>query len=325
MKEIAIKKIFVTGGAGFIGSNFIRFILNKYKDYYVLNFDKLTYAGNRNNLKSFARDPRYKFVKGDICDKRRVERVARGCSAIVNFAAESHVDRSIKRPTGFLRTNIDGVQSLLEVTNRCRIPRFIQISTDEVYGSITKGYYKEDAPLRPSSPYSASKAAADLLCIAYRATYKTPVIITRSSNNFGQYQYPEKIIPLFITNALEGKRLPVYADGLNRRDWIYVLDNCAAIDVVLHKGKIGQIYNVGGGNERTNLDITRFILKMMKMPKRLIKFVKDRPGHDRRYALNCKRIKKLGWRPRCDFNKALELTIQWYKENEWWWRPLKVL
>ncbi|MDB4349463.1 dTDP-glucose 4,6-dehydratase [Omnitrophica bacterium] len=318
-----MKNILITGGAGFIGSNFIRFFLNKYGDYNVINLDKLTYAGCKSSLKDVEKDPRYRFVKGDICDKSIVEKAAEGCDTIINFAAESHVDRSIKEPADFLNTNIDGVQTLLDVVNKYKIPRFIQISTDETYGSIPKGHSGEGDPLRPSSPYAASKAAADLLCHSYYITYNTPVVIIRSSNNFGEYQFPEKVIPLFITNALEDKKVPLYADGSNMRDWIYVLDNCEAIDCVRQNGKIGEIYNAGGGNEKKNLELTHMILKALGKSEKLIQFVADRPGHDKRYGLSSEKIKSLGWKSRYDFSKALESTVQWYKDNEWWWKPLR--
>lgn len=320
-----MKKILITGGAGFIGSNFTRYFLNKYSDYRIVNLDKLTYAGNRDNLRDIEKDPRYTFVKGDICSMDTVEKAAKGCQAIINFAAETHVDRSIIKPDDFINTNIRGVHRLLEITNKYKIPKFVQISTDEVYGSRIKGYFKEGDSLSPSSPYSASKAAADLLCYSYYVTYKTPVMITRSTNNFGQFHFPEKVIPLFITNAIDNKALPVYADGMNRRDWIYVLDNCEAVDCVFRKGKPGEIYNIAGGNEMANIRLTRLVLRMMNKPDKLIKFVKDRPGHDKRYALNCSKIKRLGWRPKYDFEEALKITVQWYKKNEWWWRPLRIL
>ncbi len=318
-----MKKILITGGAGFIGSNFIRYFLNKYSGYEIINLDKLTYAGNKNSLRDIEKDLRYRFVRGDICDKRMVERTVKGCDAVVNFAAESHVDRSIKSADEFLRTNIDGVQLLLDAVNRFKVPRFLQVSTDEVYGSINRGSFKEKDRLNPSSPYAASKASADLLCMAYYTTYATPVIITRSTNNFGEFQYPEKIIPLFITNAFEDRRLPLYADGMNKRDWIYVMDNCEAIDSVLQKGTTGEIYNIGSASEKTNLELTHMILKRMNKPRGLIKFVKDRLGHDKRYSLDCSKIRRLGWRPRYSFDKAIEATVDWYRTNDWWWRPLK--
>ncbi|MBL7068744.1 MAG: dTDP-glucose 4,6-dehydratase [Candidatus Omnitrophica bacterium] len=318
-----MRKILVTGGAGFIGSNFIRYILNKHNDCYIINLDKLTYAGNRNNLKDIYRDPRYKFVKGDICDRFVVDRLAKECDTIINFAAESHVDRSIKKAASFVESNINGVRVLLDAAKKYKVPRFLQISTDEVYGSIIKGHSKEGDPLRPSSPYAATKAAADLLCLSYITTYKIPIIITRSSNNFGEYQFPEKIMPLFITNLHEDKKVPLYADGMNRRDWIYVLDNCEAIDCVLEKGRTGEIYNIGAGSEKTNLELTHLILKVMNKPMSFIQHVEDRPGHDKRYGLDCKKLKQLGYKPRYDFYKALEFTVEWYRDNEWWWRPLK--
>jgi dTDP-glucose 4,6-dehydratase len=312
-------RLLVTGGAGFIGNNFIRYILNKYKDYFIINLDKLTYAGCLDNLKDVQNNPRYKFVHGDICDPVVVKKLMKSCDVVVNFAAESHVDRSIKDPSSFIKTNFTGVYNLLEIAKKSNIKKFIQISTDEVYGSILSGSFKEDSPLNPSSPYSASKASADLLALSYYTTFKLPVLITRSSNNFGPYQYPEKIIPLFTTNALQGKSLPVYGTGKNIRDWIYVEDNCRGIDLVLHKGKIGEIYNIGGGNEKSNIEITNLILKYLNKPKSLITFVKDRLGHDFRYSLNCDKIKKLGFKPKYDFETALRRTIEWYINNKSWW------
>jgi len=316
-------RIMVTGGAGFIGSNFIRHILKKYPDYEVVNMDKLTYCGNPENLKDVEGDPRYRFVRGDIKDRESVARAMDGCDVVVNFAAESHVDRSIKNPNHFVKTNVHGTMTLLRTAKDKAISTFLQIGTDEVYGSIDSGSFTEKSVLNPRSPYSASKAGADLLSLSFYATYKLPVVVTRSSNNFGPYQYPEKIIPLFITNALENKKLPVYADGMNVRDWLYVLDNCEAIDVVLHKGSPGEIYNVSSGNEITNIELTRRILEYTGKDEGLIRFVKDRPGHDKRYALDCDRIKALGWRPRHDFETALKDTIKWYRENESWWKRLK--
>lgn len=317
-----MKKLLITGGAGFIGSNFIRHILNKYKDYSIVNLDKLTYCGNLENLKDIEKDGRYKFVKGDIADDKLVREVIKRCDVIVNFAAETHVDRSIIDPYSFVRTNIVGTHVLLEAAKANCVERFIQISTDEVYGSIDNGSFRESDLLLPNSPYSAAKAGADLLARSYFITFKLPVIITRSSNNFGPYQYPEKIIPLFITNAIDGKELPLYADGMNVRDWLFVLDNCEAIDMVLHKGREGEIYNIGGGTETTNLELTNSILSILGKDKSLIKFVNDRPGHDKRYSLDITKIKSLGWKPKHDFKSSLGLTVDWYKKNEDWWRRL---
>lgn len=315
--------LLITGGAGFIGSNFIRHILKRYHDYKILNLDKLTYAGNLDNLQDIEHNPNYEFVKGDICDFNLIDRISKGKDAILNFAADTHVDRSIHSADNFLKTNLFGAYQLLESARANNIKRFIQISTDEAYGSIEKGSFDESSPLFPSSPYSASKAAADMLALSYFKTYHTPVIITRSSNNFGHYQYPEKIIPLFITNAFEDKPLPLYGGGLNVRDWLYVLDNCEAIDLVLHKGKAGEIYNIGADCEKTNKELTETILKKLAKPANLVKFVTDRPGHDRRYSLNCDKIHKLGWRPRYNFDEALSLTIEWYRDNKLWWQKIK--
>ena len=316
-------KILVTGGAGFIGSNFVRYMLNKYPDYGIVNLDKLTYAGRRENLKDLENNPRYKFIHGDICDAKVVREAIADCDKVINFAAESHVDRSIISPSEFIRTNVHGTYVLLETAKEQKISLFCQISTDEVYGSRAQGSFKESDTLHPSSPYSASKAAADLLANSYHTTFNLPIVIVRSTNNFGAYQYPEKIISLFITNILQGKSLPLYAKGENIRDWIYVLDNCAAIDFVAHKGKIGEIYNVAGHNEIANIELTRLILKIMGKGERLIEFVKDRPGHDLRYALNCSKIKQLGWSPKYKFQTALEETVNWYKANPKWWRAIK--
>ena len=317
-----MKRLLVTGGAGFIGSNFIRHILNKYGDYHVTNLDNLTYCGNLDNLKDIEKDKRYKFVKGDITDARVVEKPVKECDCVINFAAETHVDRSITDASAFVKTNVFGTYTLLEAVRKYCTKLYIQISTDEVYGSVLKGSSKESDPLEPNSPYSASKAGADLLARSYFVTYGLPVIITRSSNNFGPYQYPEKIIPLFITNLLQNKKVPLYADGKNVRDWLYVADNCEAIDVVMHKGKAGEIYNIGIGGETTNIELTRAILKLLGKDEGMIEFVLDRPGHDKRYALDITKLKGLGWTPKRDFKSALKLTIEWYKNNESWWRKL---
>ena len=319
-------RVLVTGGAGFIGSNFIRHVLTKHSDWEIINFDKLTYAGNLENLADIANDSRYSFVKGDICEAEAVEKVVRwlgGSGMIVNFAAETHVDRSILSAGSFVQTDVFGTYVLLEAVKKIGISRYIHVSTDEVYGSIEKGSFTEESPLHPNSPYAASKSGGDLLVRAYRETYGLPVIITRSSNNYGPYHYPEKVIPLFITNALEGKKLPLYGDGKNVRDWLYVKDNCEAIDLVLQKGQPGEVYNIGGGNERQNIEITKFILKEMGLSEDFIEPVKDRPGHDRRYSLDCSKVKKLGWQPRTNFEEGLRQTIKWYQANQAWWKRIK--
>jgi len=316
-------KILITGGAGFIGSNFIRHILGKYKDYEIVNLDKLTYAGNPTNLKDIEKDNRYTFIKGDICDEKVVDKAMKDCRIAVNFAAESHVDRSIEKPESFIQTNFNGTYVMLETARKTGVEKFMQISTDEVYGSIQEGSFTEESPFLPNSPYSASKASADLLARSYYKTYKFPVLITRSSNNFGPYQYPEKVIPLFIANAFEGRRIPLYGDGLNVRDWLYVLDNCEAIDLVLHKGKSGEAYNIGGGTEVNNLKLTKLLLGILDKPESLIEFVKDRLGHDRRYSLDCAKIRELGWKPAHDFETALKETVAWYENNKNWWMKLK--
>jgi len=319
-------KMFVTGGAGFIGSNFIRHILNKYANYEVINFDKLTYAGNLDNLKDIENNSRYKFVKGDICDKTAVAETAKDCDAIINFAAETHVDRSISKDDDFLKTDIYGVKVLLEAARDLKIKKMIHISTDEVYGDMAGGgFAKETDKLHPSSPYSASKAGGEMLCMAYARTYGVPVVITRSSNNYGPYQYPEKIIPLFIANLLEGKKVPVYGDGGQIRDWLYVLDNCEAIDLVLHKGQAGEIYNIGANQnpEIDNLNLTKQIVFACGRDESFIERVKDRPGHDKRYAIDTRKIRDLGWEPKISFDKGLTKTIDWYKTNKEWWKKIK--
>lgn len=317
------RRILITGGAGFIGSNFIRYMLHKYDDYEFVNLDILTYCGNPRNLEDIQDDPRYSFIHGDIKDPDIAKNAMQGCDAVVNFAAESHVDRSINNPNQFIKTNVHGVLNLLRIAKDIGIDRFVQIGTDEVYGSIDKGSFTEGSTLNPRSPYSASKAGADLLALSFYTTYKLPVVVTRSSNNFGPYQYPEKVIPLFITNAIENKKLPVYADGMNIRDWVYVLDHCSAIDLVLHKGKIGEAYNVSTGNEITNIELTRRILRFVGKSEDLIEFVKDRPGHDKRYSMKYSKIQALGWEPGHDFDRALDETVEWYKKNTQWWKPLK--
>ncbi len=317
-------KLLITGGAGFIGSNFIRYIFDKYPDYKIINLDKLTYAGNLENLRDIENNPNYAFIKGDICDQKIVDQiVSRQPEAIINFAAESHVDRSILNPQSFIKTDILGTQTLLEAAKKRKIKRFIQISTDEVYGSIKKGFFTEESPLRPNNPYSASKTAADLMARAYQQTFDLPVIITRSSNNFGPYAYPEKLIPLFVTNLLEEKKVSVYGDGQQIRDWLYVIDNCAGIDFVLHHGQIGEIYNISGNNERTNLEITQIILDQLGKDESSIEYVQDRPGHDRRYALDSTKLQKMGWRSRYQFEEAMAKTVQWYVDNKDWWERIK--
>jgi len=318
-------RLLVTGGAGFIGSNFIRYMMSRY-DYQLINLDKLTYAGNLENLDDVKDDPRYAFVRGDIADLSCVKEIfSNKIDVLINFAAESHVDRSIEDSSAFIRTNVEGTRVLLEAARRYGVERFVQISTDEVYGSLgQQGCFTEESPLNPSSPYSASKAAADLLAMAYFKTYNLPVIVTRCSNNYGPYQFPEKLIPLMITNALEDKPLPVYGDGLNVRDWLHVRDHCAALDIIMHRGRPGEIYNIGGNNERKNIEIVRRILKELGKPASLITFVQDRPGHDRRYAIDAAKLRReLNWRPSYTFEQGLKETIKWYCENKRWWQKIK--
>jgi len=319
-------KILVTGGAGFIGSNFIYYMLEKYPDYYIINLDLLTYCGNLENLKEIENNPNYKFVKGDISDKDLVDKIVfeNEIDYIINFAAESHVDRSIQDSKIFLESNIIGTQNLLEIAKKYhekgQIKKYIQISTDEVYGTLGKtGYFTETTPLASNSPYSASKAGADLIVRAYNETFDLPVNITRCSNNYGPYQFPEKLIPLMINNALNNKKLPVYGDGKNVRDWLHVYDHCSAIDLVLHKGKIGEIYNIGGNNEKENIEIVKLILKYLKKSEDLIEYVEDRLGHDRRYAIDSTKIQEeLAWEPKYTFEVGIEETIEWYLANENW-------
>lgn len=316
-------KLLVTGGLGFIGSNFIRLILGKYPDYHITNLDLQTYAGNPDNLKGIENSSNYKFIRGDICDRNIVEKVIQNVDVVVHFAAESHVDRSIDDASAFVRTNVLGTFVLLDSALKNNIKRFIHISTDEVYGSISRGSFKETDILTPSSPYSSSKAGSDLLAQSYFITHKLPVIITRCTNNFGPYQYPEKLIPLFITNLIENKKVPVYGTGKNVRDWIYVEDHCKAVDFVLHKGNVGEIYNIGGGAEKTNLEITEQILRMIGKDDSMVEYVKDRLGHDLRYSLDCTKLRRLGWAPEHEFDDALSDTLRWYVKNRWWWEKLK--
>ncbi len=314
------KNILVTGGAGFIGSNFILYMINKYPDYKIINFDMLTYAGNLDNLKTIEDNPNYQFIKGDISKNEDVATVMKKTDYVVHFAAESHVDRSIEGPEIFVKTNVLGTQILLDQAKENKIKKFVHVSTDEVYGSLGKtGYFTEDTPIAPNSPYSASKAGSDLLVRSYFETFGFPTVITRCSNNYGPFQFPEKLIPLMISNALEDKPLPVYGDGMNVRDWLYVEDHCAAIDTVLHEGKPGEVYNIGGSNEWHNIDIVKLILKEVGKPESLIEFVTDRLGHDRRYAIDATKIKnELGWEPSVQFEEGIKKTIQWYLENKTW-------
>lgn len=320
-----MSKILVTGGAGFIGSNFVRYMLKAHPGCTLVNFDALTYAGNPDNLIDVAGHPGYQFIRGDITSALQVAEAMKGLWGVVHFAAESHVDRSIEGPEIFTRTNTLGTQVLLDYARAAGVERFVHVSTDEVYGSLgPTGYFTEETPLAPNSPYSASKAGSDLLVRAYYETFKFPAIITRCSNNYGPYQFPEKLVPLMISNALEDRPLPVYGDGLNVRDWLYVEDHCRAIDVVLHKGEPGQVYNIGGRNEWRNIDIVKLILKELGKPESLIEFVKDRPGHDRRYAIDAAKIKKeLGWEPATQFPEGIKKTIRWYRDNAAWMRRIK--
>lgn len=317
------KTILVTGGAGFIGSNLIHFMLQNYKSCKIINLDKLTYAGNPDNLKDIEDDSRYEFIKGDIRDKEIVEDVFKQVQGVVHMAAETHVDRSIVDAGEFVLTDVYGTFMLLEALRNADVEFFLHVSTDEVYGSRDRGFFSEADPLNPSSPYAASKTGADRLAYSYVVTYGVPVMIIRPSNNYGPNQYPEKFIPLFISNALEDKDLPLYGKGENVRDWLYVEDNCRAIDLVCRKGALGEVYNVGANNEVQNITIARKIVELLGKPESLIKFVKDRLGHDRRYAIDCAKINALGWQPEKDFAEGLEETVSWYQENENWWRKIK--
>ncbi len=316
-------KLLVTGGAGFIGSNYVHWVLRERPDVEITNYDLLTYAGNLENLRDVEEGNRYRFVKGDICDVALLDEVVPGHDAIVNFAAESHVDRSIDWAAEFVRTNMLGTNALLDAARRHKTPRYLQVSTDETYGSIDVGSFNEEDRLDPSSPYSASKAGGDLLVRSYHRTYNMPVLITRGSNTFGPYQFPEKVIPLFVTNLLEDKTVPLYGDGMNVRDWIHVEDHVSGIHAVLEKGEIGQIYNVAAGNELTNVELSRALCDLLGKPHALITPVADRPGHDRRYSVDTTRLRALGWAPQWGFDDALQATVEWYRENRWWWEPIR--
>lgn len=318
-----MKKLLVTGGCGFIGSNFIRYFLKRSPGWAVINLDKLSYSGNVKNLDDFKGNPRYKLVKGDICDKKLVLKVMKGTDAVVHFAAETHVDRSIESADDFLKTNVIGTAVMLEASRELKIKRYVHMSTDEVYGSIAKGYASEDWKLLPNSPYSASKASGDLLVRSFQETFNHPAMIVRCTNNFGPYQFPEKVIPLFITNLLEGKTVPLYGNGKNRRDWIYVEDACQAVYLVLTKGKSGETYNAGAHQEISNLELTNAILKHFGKGKEMIRYVADRLGHDLRYAVNLNKLKKLGFKMKWNFKTGLAATAKWYQENRAWWEPLK--
>ena len=319
-----MKNVLITGGAGFIGSNFVRYFLVTREDVRVVNFDKLTYAGNLESLEDVVTNPRYTFIKGDICDRTEVETAFTkfDIDTVIHFAAESHVDRSILGSAVFVQTNVVGTHTLLDVAKDRGVDRFIHVSTDEVYGSLgDAGKFTETTPLHPNSPYAASKASSDLLALSYQHTHGLPVIVTRCSNNYGPYQFPEKLIPLMIVNAFVDKPLPVYGDGLNVRDWLYVEDHCSAIDMVLAKGKVGEVYNMGGNNEWKNIDIVKLILQHLGKPQSLINFVKDRPGHDRRYAMDATKMKnELGWQPSHTFENGIKETIEWYRQKESWWK-----
>ena len=318
-----MKTLLVTGGCGFIGSNFIHYLLAKYPDYRVVNLDKLTYAGNPANLASLADDIRYRFVEGDICDRAAVDALVAEADMVVNFAAESHVDRSIMGGAEFVHTNFNGTYELLESAKEHGVERFHQISTDEVYGSIDEGAWTEEWPLAPRNPYSATKASAELLVRSYHITHGLPVVTTRASNNIGPYQYPEKRVPLYITNALDDQPLPIYGDGSQVRDHLFVEDHCAAIDLVLHAGADGEVYNVGGENDATGLEVARLIVERLGKDEGLLQFVGDRTGHDQRYALDSSKVAALGWKPASDFRAAMERTIDWYMANQTWWREIK--
>jgi dTDP-glucose 4,6-dehydratase len=320
-----MKNLLVTGGAGFIGSNFVRYMLERYPDLHVVVFDKMTYAGNLDNLEDVSENENYRFMRGDIADRQAIARLLESnqIDTVVNFAAESHVDRSILDPDAFIQTDVVGVYTLLDECRKLEIERVLHVSTDEVYGSIAEGAFKEGDPMKPNSPYAASKAGGELMVRAYNVTFGLNAMVTRGSNTFGPYQYPEKLLPLFITNAIDDEPLPLYGDGRQVRDWLFVDDHCAGIDLVLRQGKPGEAYNLGGENERHNIDVVKHMLSILGKPESLIQHVEDRPGHDRRYALDNSKIRELGWQPSLSFDEALERTVRWYADNEHWWRKLK--
>ncbi|MBR0058742.1 MAG: dTDP-glucose 4,6-dehydratase [Methanobrevibacter sp.] len=320
-----MSKILVTGGAGFIGSNFVKYMLNKYSEYEIVNLDALTYCGNLENLKNIEYMDNYTFIKGNICDKGLVDDLVSKADYVINFAAESHVDRSITDPEIFIKSNVLGTHVLLNAAKEFGVEKYIQISTDEVYGTLGEiGYFTESTPLRPNSPYSASKAGGDLITRSYFETFGLPINITRCSNNYGPYQFPEKLIPLMISNALDDKKLPIYGDGKNIRDWLHVYDHCQAIDLVLHDGKMGEVYNIGGHNERQNIQIVKLILEVLGKDDSLIEFVADRLGHDRRYAIDADKIRnELGWEPKYTFETGIKETIRWYLDNQDWMNHVK--
>ena len=323
MENTAIKKVLVTGGAGFIGSNFVRYFLDQHPEREVINLDKLTYCGNPENLKDVERENRYTFIQSDVCDPHAVMSAMEGADAVIHFAAESHVDNSIKDPFIFTRTNVLGTHTLLDAAYTCKIKRFLHISTDEVYGSIAEGSFKEDAPFNPSSPYAASKASAELIAQGFHHTFGVPLLVVRLSNTFGPYQYPEKLIPLFITNLLKNKKVPLMGDGMHVRSWIYVLDACRAIDFVFTNGGIGKTYNVPGTYELPNKEVTRILLSLLHKDETVIQQIPDRLGHDRRYSIDGTRLQKLGWRARYDLDAVFRETVEWYVNNESWWKRLK--
>ncbi|MCC7033033.1 MAG: dTDP-glucose 4,6-dehydratase [Acidobacteria bacterium] len=316
--------VLVTGGAGFIGSNFVRYALGAHPDWHVTTLDKLTYAGRRENLHDVMDHPRHTFVHGDICDAPVAGPLVEAAHIVVHFAAETHVDRSILAAGDFIRTDVEGTFVLLEAARRnAKLRRFVQISTDEVYGSVAEGSSRETDELRPRNPYSASKAGADRLAYSYWATHEVPVVVTRASNNYGPYQFPEKVIPLFVTNLIEGIPVPLYGDGGNVRDWLHVLDHCRALDLLIHQGQSGEVYNIGGGNEVKNVDLTHQLIRLLGKDETLIRRVEDRKGHDRRYSVSTAKLRDMGWQPQVPFEQGLADTVRWYRENEWWWRPVK--